>query len=837
MTITHPSTVAPRAAVRERPRATGKFLYAGGEKLRVRGVTYGTFRPDADGAEFPARDVVERDLAAMAEAGINAVRTYTVPPRWLLDAAQRHGLRVMVGLGVERWVGHLNERGGSAKAVAAVRAGVRACAGHVAVLCYVLGNEIPGPTVRWLGARRVEALLRRLYDVAKREDPGGLVTYANYPTTEYLQLGFLDLVCFNVYLEQPDRLRAYLARLHNRAGDRPLLLAEIGLDSVRNGEDAQAHALDWQVRLAFATGCAGTFVYAWTDEWHRGGEDVFDWAFGLTDRDRQPKPAFWAVREAYEEVPFPPGIDWPRVSVVVCSYNGARTLGDCLGALARVEYPDVEVIVVDDGSTDATARIASDHGVRLVRTPNRGLSSARNTGLAAATGEIVAYLDDDAYPDPDWLTFLAAAFMASDHAAIGGPNVAPPGDGLVAECVDNAPGNPIHVLLSDDVAEHVPGCNMAVRRDRLAAIGGFDAKFRVAGDDVDCCWRIQDAGWTIGYAPGAMVLHHRRRTVRTFWRQQRGYGRAEAMLERKWPEKYNAVGHVTWHGRLYGKGIARPLSLRRGRIYQGTWGSAPFQSLYEPSPGTIDALLLMPEWYLLVLVTVATAAVGVFWHPLLRLLPVAALAVAGSLGGAIAGAVRARFTDGPHAGRAGLARRVLTAALHLLQPAARLWGRLSYGLAPWRLQGRLRHVRTPVPHRFATWVRHGVPPDERLRRMEQRLRSEGASLVRGGDYDAWDLELRAGLLGAARLLLATEEQGGGSQLVRLRVWPRLSVVGPLLAAGLLVLGALAARAGEWDAVLVLGGAVALLVVAQLREAALAVGALTALWSDDDGGAA
>jgi hypothetical protein len=134
-------------------------------------------------------------------------------------------------------------------------------------------------------------------------------------------------------------------------------------------------------------------------------------------------------------------------------------------------------------------------------------------------------------------------------------------------------------------------------------------------------------------------------------------------------------------------------------------------------------------------------------------------------------------------------------------------------------------------------VRHGVPPDERLRRMEQRLRSEGASLVRGGDYDAWDLELRAGLLGAARLLLATEEQGGGSQLVRLRVWPRLSVIGPLLAAGLLVLGVLAGRAGEWDAVLVLGGAVALLVVAQLREAALAVGALTALWSDDDGGAA
>jgi GT2 family glycosyltransferase len=831
---------APRAPARQavggRPRATGKFLYVGDEKLHVRGITYGTFRPDEDGAEFPAREVVEQDLAAMVDAGINAMRTYTVPPRWLLDAAQRHGIRVMVGLAAERWVGFLNERGGTARVEAVVRAGVRACAGHPAVLCYVLGNEIPAPTVRWLGAPRVERLLRRLYRVARAEDPTGLVTYANYPTTEYLRLDFLDLVCFNVYLEQPDRLRAYLARLHNLAGDRPLLLAEIGLDSVRNGEDAQARSLEWQVRLAFAAGCGGTFVYAWTDEWHRGGEDVFDWAFGVTDRERRPKAALRAVRQVYEEVPFPPGLAWPRVSVVVCSYNGARTIRDCLGALSRVAYPDYEVVVVDDGSTDATAAIAAGYDVRLVRTPNRGLSSARNTGMEAATGEIVAYVDDDAYPDRDWLMHLAWAFMHSDHAAMGGPNVAPHGDGFVAECVDNAPGNPIHVLLGDELAEHVPGCNMAIRRDRLAAIGGFDARFHVAGDDVDVCWRIQAAGWTIGYAPAAMVLHHRRRTLRTFWRQQRGYGRAEAMLEPKWPEKYNAVGHVTWHGRLYGKGFARPLSLRRGRIYQGTWGSAPFQSLYQPTPGTVGSLLLLPEWYLLVLVTLAVAAIGVLWHPLLWLLPVVALAIAGSVAGAIAGAARAAFTDGPHAGWAALSRRALTAFLHLMQPAARLWGRLSYGLAPWRVHGRLGRVALPVRRRFATWVRQGTPPTERLREMEERLRAHGASLVRGGEFDAWDLELRAGLLGAARLLLATEEQGGGSQLVRLRVWPRFTPLGVVLAGALLGLGAAAGLAHAWAAMELLEAGAVLLVLAQLREGGLAMGALTALWAEGDGSA-
>src|SRR5207237_9088004 len=70
-----------------RPTARGKFLYVGGEKFYIRGVTYGTFQPRADGSEVPEPDVVEQDFALMAAHGINAVRTYTVPPRWLLDAA------------------------------------------------------------------------------------------------------------------------------------------------------------------------------------------------------------------------------------------------------------------------------------------------------------------------------------------------------------------------------------------------------------------------------------------------------------------------------------------------------------------------------------------------------------------------------------------------------------------------------------------------------------------------------------------------------------------------------------------------------------------------------
>src|SRR6185312_13048723 len=96
---------------------------------------------------------------------------------------------------------------------------------------------------------------------------------------------------------------AYLARLQNLAGDRPLVLAEVGLDSRRNGLEGQAETLAWQVRSTFASGCAGAFVYAWTDEWHRGGHDIEDWDFGLTDRARNPKPALAAVAAAFAETP------------------------------------------------------------------------------------------------------------------------------------------------------------------------------------------------------------------------------------------------------------------------------------------------------------------------------------------------------------------------------------------------------------------------------------------------------------------------------------------------------------------------------------------------------
>src|SRR5437763_16913042 len=112
-------------------------------------------------------------------------------------------------------------------------------------------------------------------------------------------------------------------------------------------------------------------------------------------------------------------------------------------------HPDSETIVVDDGSTDSTAQIASEHPVQLIRTKNGGLSQARNVGIQAATGEMGAFPDDDAYPDIHWLKFLPKTIIEGKNAGARGPNLPPPNDGRNAAAVANAPGHPCVVLLTD----------------------------------------------------------------------------------------------------------------------------------------------------------------------------------------------------------------------------------------------------------------------------------------------------------------------------------------------------------------------------------------------------
>ena len=163
------------------------------------------------------------------------------------------------------------------------------------IFAYSLGNEIRSDIVRWHGPRAVSKILHELYDLGKQNDPAGLFTYSNYPSAEYLDLNFLDLVSFNVYLHREADFRRYLTHLMATTADRPLVLSETGMDTIREGEAHQAELLRWQARATFELGLSGFIVFAFTDEWHTGGAEISDWAFGLVTRERQPKRAFHAV--------------------------------------------------------------------------------------------------------------------------------------------------------------------------------------------------------------------------------------------------------------------------------------------------------------------------------------------------------------------------------------------------------------------------------------------------------------------------------------------------------------------------------------------------------------
>ena len=272
-----------------RIQRAGKFLTAGNEKFFPKGVSYGTFAPDARGDQFPPLHRVAADFAQMRALGVNTVRVYTVPSRAILDLAAQAGLRVMVGMPWAQHIAFLDD----AKTVRGIRRtvvdSVNELRNHPAVLMAALGNEIPAAVVRWHGQGRIERFLRELHDEAKAAAPDVLLTYVNFPPTEYLELPFLDVCAFNVYLHDEAKLRRYLARLQHVAGPLPLLVAEAGADSIREGLDGQAELTAMQLRAAFSEGACGAVAYAWTDEWWRGGQAVDDWAFGIVDHERQPE--------------------------------------------------------------------------------------------------------------------------------------------------------------------------------------------------------------------------------------------------------------------------------------------------------------------------------------------------------------------------------------------------------------------------------------------------------------------------------------------------------------------------------------------------------------------
>jgi GT2 family glycosyltransferase len=762
-----------------RVRADGKFFRLGHHRWHPKGVTYGPFRPREEGWFIPPRAQVQSDFDAMQRMGINAIRVYHPPPRWLLDDACERGIRVLIDIPWQKHRCFFEDWPARQDAIDRVRRTARELGDHPGVFALSVANEVPTAIVRFYGAARVERFIERLMDVARKEAPDCLVTYTNYPSTEYLCPRQQDFTCFNVYLDDPETLGRYLDRLQHVAGDTPLVLGEYGLDSWRHGDERQAQALRRHVEQVFQKGLAGSFVFAYTDEWFTGGHEIEDWAFGIVDRHRCPKPAAAALAEAWSRVPLIDRSRLPKVSVVVCSYNGASTLEQCLESLGRLDYPDYEIILVDDGSTDRTPEIAARYpDVRCIRQDNQGLSVARNVGARVATGDVVAYSDSDCVADESWLLYLMTAMQDQDVEAIGGPNITPDEDGWVAKCVAVSPGNPAHVMLDDRLAEHIPGCNMAFRRDLLLKIGGFDPQFRQAGDDVDICWRFMDEGWRIGYAPAAVVWHHRRCTAKAFYRQQKGYGRAEAMLQFKHPARFNSLSCSRWSGVIYGDRAA-PMAVREPVIYHGRFGEALFQFLYRPKEYRPWVYFTFLEWHLL----------AGFFAVLSLGLPAFASVSLIMWTLTLASAARAAWYA-PLPEDAPSYCRLLVMFFQLMQPVTRSWHHYAYRLQHWKQA--VDHAseldwapasmkRISAHQRDMYWQSHeGVGREQLLDAMVQAACQKGWPGDFHNPWERYDMALTGDVAHRIHVLTVTEELGGPKRFTRVRCTLRRTQAATLL---------------------------------------------------------
>ncbi|HEX8296562.1 MAG TPA: glycosyltransferase, partial [Chthoniobacteraceae bacterium] len=337
----------------------------------------------------------------------------------------------------------------------------------------------------------------------------------------------------------------------------------------------------------------------------------------------------------------------------------------------------------------------------------------------------------------------------------------------IQAAVAAAPGGPSHVLLSDVVAEHIPGCNMAFHRAAYESVGGFDTEYRKAGDDVDFCWRLQTSGGVIAFSPAAIVWHYRRFTLQAFRKQQEGYGEAESMLRFKHLIFFGPTGTAKWKGQIYGAPRFTWL-MNKPVIYHGVFGQGLFQSIYPTPQSEIAAYLSSIEWVVL------TAFIALLGWPLEKLRMVPLLMFLGTFLVALSymlhSRIERRFDTIP--------ARLLVVFLAFMQPLGRGWARyftwMKYKQTPRAVIAKPEAELQPGVHasrssKLDFWNETGQGRERLLTEVFAMLEGEGWRYSADTGWKDWDLQIYGNQYWSIQLRTVTEYHGGPKCLTRVQL--------------------------------------------------------------------